>query len=126
MSRPAKAQNIAGFYPGNSVQHKDGKEMLVDRLISLRDSLLDRLSGINAGNVLNVPSAGPVPEPGMDPAADLKRALDRIKFIAVDETGANVDYAALRESPAYQQYRHMCSPRLRNFDPVGLAHLVPQ
>jgi hypothetical protein len=121
MSRPAGSRNISGFYSGNPVQRKDGKVILVDWLINQRDSLLDRLGGINAGDVLNVASAGSVPEPGMDPAADLKRALDRIKASAVDETGAQVDYALLRASAAYQEFRAMCSPRLRTFDPAGIT-----
>lgn len=90
-------------------------------ILKFREKLLDKLSGVGAEDVLNDSSARPVPEPGMDPAADLKRALDRIKSTAVDDSGVHVDYAALRASAAYQEFRTMCSPRLRTFDPARLA-----
>jgi hypothetical protein len=38
----------------------------------------------------------------------------------MDDSGYNVNYASLRESSAYHEYRNYCSPRLRYFDPVKL------
>jgi hypothetical protein len=90
-------------------------------ILKFREKLLDKLSGVQAEDVLNDSPARPVPEAGMDPAADLKRALDSIKSGAVDDSGVHVDYGILRVSAAYQEFRTMCSPRLRTFDPARLA-----
>jgi len=121
MSRSAEAQIRARRRSNNPVQHNRVQENYTDWLIGLREKLLDKLGATQAGDVLNVSLAGPVPEPGVDPAADLKRALDSIKIAAVDDSGTHVDYASLRESAAYQEFRSVCSPRLRNFDPAELA-----
>jgi len=107
---------------GNPVQRNDGQGRQIDWLIGLREKLLNGLSGIKPGDVLNVAPAGSLPEDGIDPAADLKRALDRIKSAALDESGAHLDYASLRASAAYQEFRSVCSPRLRTFDPAGLPY----
>jgi hypothetical protein len=95
--------------------------MQMDWLIYLREKILDKLSGVQAEAVLNDSAAESAPELRMDPAADLKRALDRIKSIAVDDSGVHLDYGALRTSAAYQEFRTMCSPRLKTFDPSDLA-----
>jgi hypothetical protein len=88
--------------------------------IGLRERLFNGLSGIKVDDALNVVTAGPVPDYGIDPAADLKRALDSIIIAAVDGSGARLDYAALRESSAYQHYRNALSPGLKGFDPMIL------
>ncbi len=122
MSRPTRVQFHALPRSGNPVQHNDGQVRRIDWLIGLREKLLDGLSGIKSDDVLNVAPAGSIPEYGIDPAADLKRALDRIKSAAMDESGAHVDYASLRVSAAYQEFRRVCSPRLRTFDPARLTN----
>ena len=122
MSRPTRVHIQALPRSGNPVQHNDGQERQIDWLIGLRETLLNGLSGIKSGDVLNVAPAGSLPEYGIDPAADLKRALDRLKSDAMDESGAHVDYASLRASAAYQEFRSVCSPRLRTFDPAGLPY----
>lgn len=121
MSRPAGAQNRGRLRSSNPVRHDRVEKSHVGWLIILREKLLDRLSGIQAGDVLNVSTAGSVPVSGTDPAAELKSALDRIRSAAIDETGAHVDYALLRGSAAYHEFRRICSPRLRTFDPAELA-----
>jgi len=123
MSRSTGVQFHAPPRSGNPVQQYDGKVRRIDWLIGLREKLLNGLSGLESGDVLNVAPVGSFPEDGSDPAADLKRALDRIKSVAMDESGARVDYAALRASAAYQEFRNVCSPRLRTFDPVGMTYV---
>jgi hypothetical protein len=73
----------------------------MDRLISARESLLDRIT-------LTQPSYGLNPEnndlsPGQisDLQARMREGLDRIMLEVMDKQGAYVDYAALRAHPAY-------------------------
>jgi len=122
MNRLTRVQFHAPPRSGNPVQHNDGQVRRIDGLIGLREKLLNGLSGVKSGDVLNLASAGSLLEDGIDPAADLKLALDRIKSAAMDESGAYVDYTALRASAAYQEFRSVCSTRLRTFDPVGMTY----
>jgi len=122
MSRSTRVQFHAPQRSGNPVQHYDRQGRHLDWLIDLREKLLNGLSGIKSGDVLNVIPAGSLPEIGGDLAADLKRALDRIKSAAIDESGAHVDYATLRASAAYQEFRRVCSPHLRTFDPAEMTY----
>ena len=93
----------------------------IDCWLCLREKLLDGLSGIKVDDVLNVETAGHIPEFEMDPAADLKRALDAVKIAATDDSGLHVDYVALRKSTSYQNYHLSISPRLKAFNPARLA-----
>ena len=87
------------------------------RLIETRDNLLDRISGIPSNQVLN-PYVGDIHQDlGTKPAAELKKALDMMKIEAMEDDGAEVNYALLRSSPAYLEYRKVCSPKMRGFDP---------
>jgi len=122
MSRSTRVQFHAPQRSGNPVQHYDRQGRHLDWLIDLREKLLNGLSGIKSGDVLNVIPVGSLPEIGGDLAADLKRALDRIKSAAIDESGAHVDYATLRASAAYQEFRRVCSPHLRTFDPAEMTY----
>ena len=126
MSKATQDPILARIKPSNPVQHNEGKVGHIDWWLGLRDKLLNGLSGIKSDNVLNVETAAGIPESGMDPAADLKRILDSIKIAAIDDRGAHVDYAALRESTSYQDYRRTDSPRLKGFDPAGLGSRYEQ
>ena len=121
MSRSAGVNFRARPRYGNPARHNERQGTHINWLIDLREKLLDKLSGVQAGAVLNASAAGSLQGFGTDPAADLKRALDRIKSTVVDNSGVHVDYAALRASAAYQEFRIMCSPRLRSFEPADLA-----
>jgi hypothetical protein len=87
------------------------------RLIKTRDKLLDRISGVPSNQVLN-PYTGEIPHDlGTKPAAELKKALDTMKVEAMEDDGSAVNYTLIRNSPAYLEYRKVCSPELRGFDP---------
>jgi hypothetical protein len=91
------------------------------RLIKARDNLLDRISGVPSNHVLN-PYAGEIPSDRVtEPAAELKKALDMMKVEAMEAGGAAVNYILLRNSPAYNDYRKVCSPKLRGFDPGSFS-----
>ena len=55
-----------------------------------------------------------------DLAARLKQTLDELKASAMDESGAKVDYAAIRDSLAYADYQSACQAALRQFKPDSL------
>ncbi len=93
-----------------------------DRLIYFRESVLDFITG-TAPHVLNEvgDSYSLNKETGLEITAELKRFMDMAKISAMDEQGYFVDYALLKESQPYLEYRQKCSPRLRYFDPGTLS-----
>jgi len=93
-----------------------------DRLIELRESILDLITGTNS-HVLNEldDSNSDLKETGLGLAAELKRFMVMAKASAMDEQGYQVDYGHLKENQPYLEYRHHWSPRLRYFDPGALA-----
>lgn len=121
MSRSNQDPTQARVERSNPVQHNEAQVSTIDWWTGLRDKLLNGLSSIREDDVLNVVTTGSVPEYGKDPAAELKCALDMVKIAAIDESSAHVDYAALKDSSAYQHYRNMLSPRLIGFDPTTLT-----
>jgi hypothetical protein len=120
MSRANQGPTQDHFQSSNPVQQVISQVGKFDGWIGLRERLLDVLSGVKEDEVLNVTAAGFAPQSGKDPAAELKRALDLVKIAAMDESGARVDYAALKHSSAYQHYRNRLSPGLAGFDPTTL------
>ena len=94
-----------------------------DRLIGLRELVLDLITRTNPAEVLNVSDdhVHLSKEAGKELPAELKRFIDMAKIDAMDEDGFTVDYETLRSSPPYSEYRKSCSPRLRYFDPQILA-----
>lgn len=91
-----------------------------DLLIRGREALLNALSGARPSLIINqTPAEGQMPDQ-LDLAAELKRALDDLKASAMSENGMTVDYAALRISPAYAEYRVKCQAALRHFEPDSL------
>jgi len=90
-----------------------------DFLIPLRERLLDILSGSNPARTLNqvaAPNANPIDG---DPAAELRDLLHEVLSRGLADHSQNVDYAALRASPLYDDFRH-CTGKLRAFDPSSL------
>lgn len=94
---------------------------IADIMIDWRDRLLDVLSGTLGGTVLNPAGYEDPLKVGMDPAADLKQALDAVKVTAIDQTGSRVDYDELRSSHAYQVTLKEYLGKLSAFDPESLA-----
>lgn len=90
-------------------------------LIHLRDGLIDLISGVNRERVLNSRNGNLDQSEINDPAAELKLALDNIKVSAIDGDGTKVDYARLRNSQVYKEFRYRCSPKLRGYDPGNLG-----
>jgi len=85
---------------------------LIHRLILLR-------YGIRPDFVLNRDPEPP--DAASEPvAADLRRIINALKAEAFDVERGRVDYARLRTSPAYAEYRQ-CAARLRGFDPAMLS-----
>ena len=95
-----------------------------DFLIRARESILNGLAGVRPSLVIN----GGLPEVDMDMpndlAARLKQTLDELKVSVMDETGAKIDYRALRNSPAYAAYQEECLAVLRHFKPDSLPTQV--
>lgn len=93
-----------------------------DRLISLREALLNVITRSDANPILNQASDPAVltMETGVEITAELKRFMDMAKLEAIDDRGLGVDYKHLQSSPAYLEYQQSCSPRLRTFDPGDL------
>ncbi len=92
-----------------------------DLLISLREKLLDIVSGSDRTRTLNrvaAPDADPVDG---DPAAELHDLLQEVLSKGLADHGEVVDYAALRAHPLYDDFRH-CTGKLRGFDPSTLPH----
>lgn len=90
-------------------------------LIHVRDNFLDFIFGVNRNQVLNSANGTFLKKANKpDLAGELKRALDEIKAQSIDEQGSKVDYASLRASAVYNEFRHECSPKLREFDPGSL------
>ncbi len=99
-----------------------------DLLIPLREKLLDLVSGSDRARTLNqatapvrsrveVPDADPMDG---DPAAELRDLLHEVLSKGLGDHGGNVNYAALRASPLYGDFRH-CTEKLRAFDPSTLS-----
>jgi hypothetical protein len=102
----------------------NGRSPWGDRLIRLRESVLDLITRTDHAQVLNlgdnleqVSKQADKELPG-----ELKRFIDMAKINAIDEAGVNVDYDLLRRSPPYTEYRSSCSPKLRYFDPQVLSN----
>ncbi len=84
---------------------------LVHRLVNWR-------FGITPSTFLN---GDPTPAGAeQDVTAELKMAVNAMKALAFDDARGRVDYAALRHSPMYAEYRR-CASRLRAFDPSQIT-----
>jgi hypothetical protein len=103
------------------------QRMIVDAGIALRDRILNRITGVQPEMALNAaPRLSPPPDgfaaplADSDPAAVLRRSMNTIRALAVDERGRQVDYARLRTGHEYAAYR-AAAATLRDFDPAQLG-----
>jgi hypothetical protein len=99
---------------------------LTDTLIRVRESVLNRLGGVDTSLVINHVLAEAGMSPGADLAARLKQTLDDLKVSGMDETGSRIDYIALRDSPAYASYQAECLAALRDFKPQSFPTVEAQ
>jgi hypothetical protein len=96
---------------------------LADGLISLREMILNQLSGVSQSLVINNQVALEPLSPSADLATRLKSTLTELTGSVLDASGTAVDYAALRDSEVYADYRQECLAALRQFDPHWLPSL---
>lgn len=94
--------------------------------ITVREYLLGFLVSPDPTNVLNSVPLSPGAYLPSDLAAELKQAMDQLQGIAMDESGLRVDYAKLRTSPEYKEYRQKCSALLQRFRPEKLPTVSAQ
>jgi hypothetical protein len=103
------------------------QRMIADAGIGLRDHVLNRITGVRPDMALNAAShTTPLPDgfagspADSDPATVLRRSMNAIRALAVDESGRQVDYALLRTGQEYAAYR-AAAATLRDFDPAQLG-----
>ncbi|GIV95986.1 MAG: DUF547 domain-containing protein [Herpetosiphonaceae bacterium] len=87
-----------------------------DTFVRGRDALVNVLLGVRAAAVLNPAVAQQRGAPGSDVVAEMKRAIDTLKVAAMDPASGRIDYASLRQSREYADYRTTCSPKLQALD----------
>lgn len=92
-----------------------------DWLIRIRETVLNRLSGVKPGLVVNDAATDESVPPVDDLAVRLKTALTNLQATAMDADGTHVDYDTLRHNPAYAAYRQTYLAALRRFDPGSLS-----
>jgi hypothetical protein len=92
---------------------------LADLLISLRERVLDIVSGSDRALTLNPLAAPNADSLNGDPATELVELLREVLASGLAEHGERVDYAALRASPLYDDFRR-CTGKLHTFDPSAL------
>jgi hypothetical protein len=92
---------------------------LANALISLREKFLDLVSGSDHNWILNPVSSSDTEPMAGDPAAELVDLLHEVFSKGLANHGERVDYAALRASPLYADFR-VCTAKLRAFDPAAL------
>ena len=90
-----------------------------DFLIPLREPLLDIMSGSDRTRSLNAIAEPDADSMNGDPAAELVDLLHEVLSKGLANHGENVDYAALRANPVYDDFRH-CTAKLRAYDPAAL------
>lgn len=91
----------------------------VNFLIPLRERLLDIVSGSDRSQTLNSIAFQDMDPVDGDPAAELVDLLHEVLSRGLADHGEAVDYAALRASPLYNDFRR-CTRKLRAFDPTVL------
>lgn len=93
---------------------------LVNSLIKVREFSLNKLLSTSSSEVLNpIPANGKLYQPN-ELVVEIKQALNGFKAAAIDPSGYHVDYAALRQSPAYQDYLKSILPKLNSLDVTEL------
>lgn len=92
-----------------------------DKLIPLRELLLNKVLGAAPSLVLNKSAAAGHSIPTHDVPEKLYDAVANLKGSVISADGYKVDYGSLRESEFYLYYKHELLPSLRNFDPKWLS-----
>ncbi len=92
----------------------------MSQLIRLRETLLGTLLGTSTQAALNAGIPTTTAVDGLALATALKQAVNQFKALAMDASGARVDYSRLRAAPAYLAYRSELAPQLQGFDPTTL------
>jgi hypothetical protein len=81
---------------------------LLDRFVSGREQLLNRILGGASSDTLNSLKTGPIQvETGTALAAELKNTVNQFKDVAMDASGSLVDYQQLAQHSSYQTYRDL-------------------
>jgi len=91
----------------------------IDLWISLREYILDIVSGSDRARAFNHTITPDLNQTGADPAAELIDLLHEVLSGGLADHGENVNYVALRADPLYNDFRH-CTANLRAFDPSSL------
>ncbi len=89
---------------------------VMDRLVSGRETLISQLLNFRRDLVLNNAGNEGSGMSGQELGAALKQAINALKAEGFDDKGEHVDYARLRNSPAYASYREDLTPQLRHLD----------
>jgi hypothetical protein len=106
--------------PASCVTHTGDDVPPANALISLREKFLDLVSGSDHNWTLNQVSATDTAPMAGDPAAELIDLLHEVLSKGLANHGERVDYAALRASPLYGDFR-IYTAKLRAFDPAALT-----
>ncbi len=86
----------------------------------IRERILGMFIPTESSSVLNLTQLSSDFLPPPDLSIELKQAMDQLKNIAVGTAGWKVDYASLRNSPAYEEYKRKCSALLQEYKPDKL------
>jgi hypothetical protein len=92
----------------------------MNAFIGVRERILGMFIPSDPSSVLNSTLLASENFPPPDLSVELKQAMDRLKRIAMDAAGRRVDYARLRASPEYEEYRQKCSALLQGYKPEKL------
>ena len=98
----------------------------MNAFIGVRERLLGLLVSPDPFNVLNSMQLSLGTSPSSNLSVELKQAMDRLKSIAMDKPGEKVDYARLRASQEYEEYRQKCSALLQEYRPEKLSTISAQ
>jgi hypothetical protein len=90
-------------------------------VVRARESFLDWIARTESSSVLDPQTQHHSSISGKKIPEHMRRSLDRIKAAAMDEQGQYIQYARIRDLPAYLEFRNELSPSLRGFDPTSLA-----
>lgn len=93
---------------------------LKDRIITLRETALDSITNAQKSQALNLTDSSNGASIECELTVELRVRLQEILGMAYYEGDASVDYAALRASAAYADYRK-CAAQLNGFNPASLS-----
>ena len=94
--------------------------VLKDTIITLRETVLDSITNAQKSQALNLAGDSNSASLECELTAELRVRLQEILGMAYHEEDGNVDYAALRASVAYADYRE-CAAQLNGFDPASIS-----